>query len=163
MTTIAYRSGIMVSDSCYSHGGTVDTLLSKIYRLKSGALLGQSGENDAREFIDLLNNVKSERGLPTRKVLIEIRADFLGLLVLRTGSIYKINTSIVSVGNWAKSDDNDIADIGVWKISRTFAAIGAGSDFAMGAMAHGATAEQAVAIACRFDTASRPPLHRASL
>ena len=38
------------------------------------------------------------------------------------------------------------------------AAIGSGSPYALGAMAHGATAKEAVEIACMYDPFSHPPI-----
>lgn len=156
MTTVAYRDGIMASDSCWSTGSIVDSLACKVERLKSGALLGQSGDNDIREIIALLENVKTAKAMPTYSQLAAIRVDCTLLLVLPKGAIFKISTS-------KKLTQDDEDDLGVWRVERPLAAIGSGSDLALGAMAHGASAVQAVRIACRWDINSRPPVHQLTL
>lgn len=151
----------MACDSCWSYGQGVDTLSKKIARLRSGALLGQAGDNDARDVIALLTNIKSPRQLPSRTALLELRQDFLGLMVFPEGQIVKIATSIVPPTNW--TPDTEVDDIGVWEIGFSHAAIGSGADFATGAMEAGATARKAVEIACRRDLNSRPPIHSFAL
>ena len=156
MTTVTFKSGVMACDSCFSYGGSVDTLGKKIVRLRSGALLGQAGDNDARDVIALLSTVKSVRQIPSRKDLLSLRTDFLGLLVTPSGRIIKVSTTFVSPENWT---DETEKDLGAWEINHAFTAIGSGSDIAMGAMAAGADAKRAVMIACRYDMNSRPPVH----
>lgn len=152
----------MAGDSCWtgSYGGGIDTLSKKIMRLKSGALLGQAGDNDARDVLKLLIGVKSHRNLPSRSDLMAIRCDFTGLLVFPSGRIFKISTTFVSPENWTE-DVKD--DFGVWEIEGGMATIGSGADFAMGAMEAGASARRAVQIACRRDINSRPPIHSLTL
>ncbi len=171
MTTIAYRNGIMAGDSSFTFNGIVDTLSRKVFRLKSGALLGQAGDNDGRPLLDLLEGVRTARQLPARADILALRINFLGLLVLPSrsarlsgfageaarGTMFKINSALKPPEQW--SDANDGQDIGIWPIEAPFAAIGSGAELALGAMAQGATAIQAVKIACRFDIHSRPPVH----
>lgn len=160
MTTIAFKDGVMACDSCWSLGDAVDTLSPKITRLKSGALLGQSGGNDGRIFIELLENVKTYRGLPSYNTLLGIRSSFLGLLVLPNKEIIKIATTFAAPETW--TEDN-CDDVGVWTIDHEYTAVGSGTEFAIGAMANGADAKTAVKIACRYDINSRPPIHTATL
>lgn len=156
MTTVAYKAGIMAGDSCWSYGGAVDTLSRKIHRLKSGALLGQAGDNDARDIIAMLENVKTPAALPTRRALLDTRIDFFGLLVFPKGRIFKISSSNLL-------PENTACDVGVWEVQMPFTAVGSGSEIALGAMAAGRSAKDAVAIACRYDTASRPPVYEVPL
>jgi hypothetical protein len=160
LTTIAFKDGTMACDSCWSLGNAVDTLTPKITRLKSGGLLGQSGGNDGRIFIEILENVKTFKGLPSYNSLLDIRASFLGLLVLPNKEIIKIATTFAAPGNW--TEDN-CDDVGVWAIDHDFTAVGSGADFAIGAMAFGSDAKTAVKIACRYDINSRPPIHTMTL
>lgn len=160
MTTIAYRDGVIACDSCFSHLGGIDTLSSKIIRLRSGALLGQAGSNDARPLIWLLQNVKTLRAMPSYEALMGVRCDFLGLLILPRGRIVKVATTFTSPENWT---DETAGDYGMWEVETRFAAIGTGSDFAMGAMEAGADALKAVRIACRRDMNSRLPVHSLAL
>lgn len=155
MTTVAYRNGVMACDSCWSHQSAVDTLQKKVIRLKSGALLGQAGDNDAREIINILNKIGNEKLLPLRTELHRIRCEFFGLLVMSSGKMFKIATTHQAPETWTDEFEDDL---GIWPVRGKFAAIGSGSDFAIGAMAHGASAKQAVRIACRYDLYSRPPV-----
>ena len=161
MTTITYRAGVMACDSCWTNGNEcVDTLTTKIRRLAGGALLGQSGGNDGRVFEKLLDKVKTPTQLPAFEQLAAIRQDFLGLLVLPKGQVFKIATVLRSPETWGE----DFAeDLGVWPIQAPFAAAGSGAELAIGAMAAGASAREAVAIACRYDINSRLPLHSLTL
>lgn len=153
MTTVAFRAGIMACDSCFSLGNSIDTLSTKIARLKSGALLGQAGANDARPIFQMLQSAKTVSQLPSLEALMALRFEFLGLLILPAGRIFKLQTS-------AKlPQDNEDDDLGLWEIERDFTAIGTGTDFAVGAMEAGASARQAVRIACRNDLSSRLPVH----
>ena len=156
MTTIAYREGVMACDSCWSlNGSLVDTLSNKIYRLKSGALLGQCGSNDVRPMIKLLDNAKTERQMPSYEDIAAVRISGMYLLVLPNKRIFKFQTTSQAPDTW----DDDIVDLGMWRVERTFTAVGSGCDYAIGAMEHGATAQQAVRIACRLDINSRLPIH----
>jgi hypothetical protein len=157
MTTIAYRDGIMACDSCWSlHDSLVDTLSNKVYRLKSGALLGQCGSNDIRPMIKMLDNAKSERQMPSYDEIAAVRISGMYLLVLPNKRVFKFQTTARAPDTW----DDDLVDLGMWRVERPFTAVGSGSDYAIGAMEHGASAEQAVRIACRLDINSRLPIHK---
>lgn len=160
MTTIAYKAGIMACDSRWAYQGMVDTGMTKIRRLASGALIGGSGDNDGRDIEALFQKVKTPAGLPSRTALMSIRCDYLGLLVLPRGRVFKIAATHISEPNWDKDMDGDI---GIWEISQPFAAVGSGTEFAMGAMAAGKSAADACRIACRFDINSGLPVHQIKL
>jgi ATP-dependent protease HslVU (ClpYQ) peptidase subunit len=151
MTTIAYKDGIMACDSCWTLGTTVVTQLTKIERLSSGALLGHAGDNDSREVSFFLDKIKLERNLPMRSALRDLRTDFAGLWVLPNGTIFKVTT---------REDPTSYEDeIGFTRISRRIASCGSGSDIAIGAMAAGKTAREAIKIASEFDVYTRTPIH----
>lgn len=158
MTTIAYRDGIIACDSLWTMFDAVDTHASKIMRLASGALLGMAGANDSRPYVTLLDKVKTLKQLPSYGDIAAIRQDFAGLLVLPSGRIVRIEGSLK-----APEHMEDSGDIGAWEINRDFYAIGNGSDFAIGAMEMGASARQAVRVACRNSPMSRLPVHTLSL
>jgi len=151
VTTIAYRDGTIACDSCWAVDGMVDTLSKKIKRLKYGVLLGGAGDGDAR-FFDKLLSVKRPEDLPTYEQLQTLRIESMHLLIFPDKRIFKIATNF-SIEDGA----------GVWEVEGTFTAIGAGASFAIGAMEAGATARQAVVIACRRDINSRLPVHTLSL
>lgn len=160
MTTVAFKAGIMACDSCWTYGDSVDTLSTKITRLKSGALLGHGGCNDSRLFVEMLDNVKTVKGLPKYKELLEIRASFIGLLVLPNKEIIKLCTTAMGPDQW---NDDNTTELGLWVIEDGHSAIGSGADFAIGAMDFGASARQAVKVACRRDINSRLPIRQISL
>lgn len=151
MTTVAYKDGLMACDSCWTLGDAHVTSLSKITRLASGGLLGQAGDNDAREIVFFLDKIRNERSIPTRRALLELRLDFGGIFVLPTGAVYKVT---------CREDPLDYKDeVGFTPISRRIAATGSGFHFALGAMAAGKTAREAVKIAVEFDINSRAPIY----
>lgn len=156
MTTVAYKDGLMACDSCWTYGGTVDVLTTKITRLSSGALFGQAGQNDSRALVAMFDKVKTPAQLPSYEALLAMRADFLGLLVLPKGRVYKVCTTIISPENW---DADYEADSGLWEITGPFAGIGSGGDHACVAMDCGKGARDAVRMACKYDIASRGPVH----
>ena len=156
MTTIAYKNGIMACDSCWTGDEMHEVSQTKIVRLSSGALLGGSGDNDSREIHNLLDKVRSARQLPTRTQLAALRASFSGLLVLPNGSIFKISADF--------GEKESESDYGIWAVGRRgMAAAGTGGHLAIGAMAAGKSAREAVAIACAWDINSRMPIHVVAL
>ncbi len=159
MTTIAFDGKVMACDSCWTYGGTVDTLSTKITRLSSGGLFGTAGQNDSRSVLALVDKVKTPAQLPTYETLMSIRAEVLGLLVLPKGRVYKVATTIISPENW----DEHMEDYGLWEITGPFAAVGSGGDAALVAMECGKNSRDAVRIACKFDPNSRPPIHMMAL
>lgn len=138
----------MACDSCWSDNGTVDTLATKIERLKSGALLGTAGCGDSRAITKMLDNVASPDDLPTHDELCEVRSSIVAMIAFPNGRLFKVQTS---------KDDAD--DVGAWEISEGFSAIGSGGIPANVAMFCGLSAADAVEVACHFDTLSRGPVH----
>jgi len=155
MTTCAYKDGILATDSCWTFGDTQTTSLIKVRRLASGALLGGAGDNDDRSVVTLLDKVKTFEKLPSKADLAATRCCFVGLLVLPRGKVVMID--IEPIEGYTHFDAQ------VWEANRGIAAIGSGSRYALGAMAAGKSAKDAVAIACRFDINSRPPVHTMAL
>lgn len=156
MTTIVYSAGKMAADSKCTSGGAFITKMKKIHRLANGALLGTAGEADFRDVVLLLGKVKSHRTLPARAGLAALKIDFSGILVFPKGQIF-----YVSMG---KDGDSDTAWYGqIIECQERFAAVGSGEQFALGALAAGRSAAQAVAIACRYDSFSAAPIHTVAL
>jgi ATP-dependent protease HslVU (ClpYQ) peptidase subunit len=159
MTTIAWRaSGFMACDSCWTYGTTQVVSATKIKRLSSGALLGQAGDNDARNIEALLDKVKDPRKLPTRIQLAETKESCMALLALPRGGVWIVSAGPMTDAGYPAVEDDDY---GVWPATTMggYAAVGSGADYALSAMDAGASARDAVAIACRRDIHSRPPLH----
>lgn len=158
MTTIAYKDGVMAADSKTTEGGYFVTRAKKIHRLASGALLGQAGNVDIRDVIDLLDKTRTEKSLPTREALAKTRCDFRGILVLKNGGVYLIDITPVQFADTLADWDAQVIEV-----RERFTAVGSGEQFAIGAMAAGMNAEQAVSIACRYDGASGGPVNAVPL
>src|SRR5690349_4811210 len=88
MTTIALKSGIMACDSSWTDcDDVVQTLHNKIVRLSSGALLGESGDNDSRHVHDLLDRVKCFDRLPYAQAFAECKVDYAAILAFQNGEV----------------------------------------------------------------------------
>jgi 20S proteasome alpha/beta subunit len=131
MTTIAYRGGVLASDSRVSDG---DTVLPgherKIFRLPDGCLFAASGSSEGSEM--LLRAMR--RGSPLPKLRGDRAVD--ALMVTPAGHLFQFEGTI-----WARC-------------RAPYYAIGSGSDFALGALFQGATAVEAVRAGMKFDAFS---------
>lgn len=159
MTTIAYRAGIMAADSAASDDLQILTTRSqKIYRLKSGGLIGMSGDADARSVIALFENVRRPAQLPSKKDLIKEETDFDGLLVLPKGKVFHV---------WCDEPEpteaNSRWSAGIMEIGESYYAVGSGAVHAIPVLDAGRSARDAVLVACKRDFYSRPPIHTVPL
>lgn len=147
MTVIAYSSKhrIMAADSRFAdpEGGTHFTSGQKIYRLKSGTLLGLAGDADSRDVCALFEKA-SPRKFPTRAQIAELKADFEGLVVFPKGQIFNVTGEFLERGRGEWSGE-------VIAVRDAIAAVGSGATLAYGALEHGASPIEAVRIACRRD------------
>lgn len=153
MTTVAFCDGTMAADTQITDGSDskMPTIYSKLHRLKSGAILGQTGENaDIRELKELLDSVKYPSDLPKRRELMEIEMDFEGLLYLPGKTLWSIEIDY--------DKDKDKWDASIVQIKKNYYAIGSGGAYAIGAMEAGAKAKLAVEIACMYDIYSSEPI-----
>jgi len=130
MTTVAYKNGEMAADSRSYTGGKITAgMKQKIHRLKDGSLFGASSSKVG--LCDKFRRDTEERGV--EGVYDETMCQ--GLLVTPGGEIYIFNDGVAWSG----------------PCRALFTAIGSGEEFAMGAMAAGATPAEAVRIACELD------------
>ncbi len=133
MTTIAYRDGILAADTQITCGSTVDGWAQKAFKIGSVlyATVGSAGPGEAfRNW--LVGGMKGDA--PNMKPTDEIEGDAF---------IFPGGDRVV----WRYRNE--------WATHRApFFAYGSGSAIALGAMAMGATAEQAVAAAALRDTAT---------
>lgn len=136
MTTIAYKDGVLVSDSRETVAKRIDRdNAQKLFRLANGAVLGCAGSSlAARVLVDKLNNsVKDHKRkkavLPTFRI-----KNCLAILLAHGNKVYYFEN-----GMW-----EDISDIPHYSI-------GSGSDYALAAMDAGASALEAVKIAAKRD------------
>lgn len=153
MTTIAYRDGVMACDSCWASGGLQTTSLTKIDRLSSGALFGAAGDGDIRALLALIDKIKSPNKLPTKAELAATRCEATGIIAFKTGQVWMISVE----------KQGEHFEAMVWPANRNIAGVGSGGELAVGAMAAGKNAAEAVRIACRYDINSRPPVHSVKL
>lgn len=157
MTTIAYKSGIMACDSCWTDCyGLASTSLTKIVRLRSGALIGEAGDLDTREMLALLQDVKKFSDIPYANKLAEMKIDYAALLVLPNNEVY-----MISIENDQAVEETYKA--AVWRVTKNGTAVGSGGQIAIGAMRAGRDAREAVGIACNEDPNSKSPVHVVSL
>jgi len=125
VTTVAYRDGILAADrQCSYHCMPV----AKIRRLKDGSLVGMAGNGPACE------EAVSWLDCGGQKPVIDKDRPFTLLRLYVNGRVEKIEDLNYPL-----------------QILLPYFAIGSGADYAMGAMAHGATAEEAVLIATKHD------------
>lgn len=157
MTTVAYKNGIMACDSRCSDEDRHMTKCEKIYRLKSGALLGICGDDDTRELEQLLDGVYTSTDLPSRESLAELKLEGAYLLVLPNEEVWNI---VIECREFSNTDE---WLGGARQIKEEFAAIGSGSHLAIGAMEFGASAEEAVECAAKWDLYSAPPIQTLEL
>jgi ATP-dependent protease HslVU (ClpYQ) peptidase subunit len=158
MTTVCFRDATMASDSkCTDGWGAFTTKTRKIDRLASGALLGQAGDADAREIIKLLSAAKKPEDLPSRAELAATKTDFDGILVFPSGEVFYIYVYVLDHGSEVEWTGQ------VLEVQEGMAAVGSGAQFALGAMAAGKSAADAVAIACHYDSASGLPVQEVPL
>lgn len=147
MTTIAVRDGIIAADSRTTvqteEGGSRVFRCEKLYRCFEGtpkeAILGTAGESSSSlVFVDWYRS--ETRPVEVIDRLINGEADFTVIALTREG--------LFEFDKWGRGE----------KILDKFYAIGSGAKGAMCAMHMGASAEQAVRIACKVDPYSAPPI-----
>lgn len=138
MTTIAYTAGVLAADSRVTQEGRIDPgNYTKIERLPGGALFGGSGS--IARLKKLRNHIVScnKDLLPTWDEAAGTEA----ICVCPDGTA------------WSYGGE------GVWlECKGAYLATGTGADYAYGAMAHGASAKEAVKIAKQFDPSSGGPV-----
>ena len=126
MTTIAFKDGVMAADSkCTDDHGAFLTKCRKIDRLANGALLGQSGDGDARELFALLGKATPKR-LPSRAELAETKVDFHGILAFPNGRVFMVYVYTHDIGS------SDSAWTGqIIEMEERICAVGSGQQFVL--------------------------------
>lgn len=127
MTTIAYRDGVLAADTLATREGVRSSYQPKIHKLPDGRLLAKVGNaptaNALKRWI--------EAGAPE-----DSQPEGEAAII------------VFSANGAAIYEDGGCEPVG----DGPFFAWGCGSPIALGAMAAGATAEQAVRIACEWDS-----------
>jgi ATP-dependent protease HslVU (ClpYQ) peptidase subunit len=128
MTTVAFRDGVMAGDTRIIYGDMIERgHVRKVFRLKSGLLLGFAG--DAHDFQRIITELKQN---PNK--LIPTKSDLNVIMVKLDGTVMERDT-----GGWTQAEN------------AKFYAIGSGRVPALVAMTCGKTAAEAVKIAMMFD------------
>ena len=153
MTTIAYKDGIMAADSkCTdSWSGAFVTKTHKIWRLKNKALVGQCGDADSRDVFALLENA-TPRKMPTRQALADTKCSGSYIVAFPKGQVFLVDIETRDMGDGAEWSGSSL------EMEERWCAVGSGQQFALGAMAAGKSAQDAVLIACRYDSFSQAPV-----
>jgi ATP-dependent protease HslVU (ClpYQ) peptidase subunit len=148
VTTIAYKDGVLACDSAWSEDSRIIGLINKIRRFDTGVLYGGAGAADDRALLNLLHKVTHPNDLPPYDTIWEIQNSVTAIVVFPDGRVFEVSTG----------DD----DCGVCPLDSP-AAVGSGKWIAIGAMEAGASAVEAVEIACKRDCHSKGPVHSLAL
>jgi len=129
MTTIATDGETMAGDGLVTSGGTIfGRNCVKVFKLKDGRLVGIAGScHDVEPFLEWLENAGDKPSL---------NENFEALVLLPSGVCLAYDERCRAIEE------------------ETPTATGSGREIALGAMAVGATAEEAVKAACERDTRS---------
>lgn len=153
---MAFDGKTLASDSCESTAtGFFLGNAKKLFRLKSGGMLGVAGDADCRAVISLVENIKDENDLPSKADLEGTRTEGQYLLVLPDKSVWSININLHEESGRFYGQ--------LYPVKTKFVAAGHGEDFAKVAMSLGKTAEEAVKEACKWSLACRPPVQTMKL
>jgi len=137
VTAIAYRDGVMASDSLAECHNIVMGSVRKIIRRADGALAGSAGmEMVCAEFMRRFAEGTDADFRPELKD----ESDFSAIVVTPDGQIWQVNMR------------------GRFPISAPFYVDGSAYQVMIGAMAAGASAEEAVEIAIKYDTRCGGPI-----
>lgn len=127
MTAIAYRDGVMAADTLVSAGTSVTGQMIKVRKIK-GWLAGASG--NAASMAQFFKWVEDGMDADVAKV-----ENFSGLLVNPKGKVFQVEDELFP-----------------YEVVSEFHATGSAHEFLKGAMAMGASPEQAVELAKEHDT-----------
>lgn len=143
MTTIAYAKGTMAADTQMTFGDATKARVSKINRLPDGSLFACAGSQSQGVRL----KEWAQGGFDAEKrPKFGPKAEVEALLIKPDGTIWYY-------------DGSAIPD----KLEDKFYAIGSGGAFALGALASGKSAVQAVRIAARYDSTTSEPIDKMEL
>ena len=155
MTIIAFDSKSMAADSMMSTlDGHIVGRCRKLFRLKSGGILGRAGDVDCRAVIALLDGVKDYDDLPSKAELEATRTEFLGLLWLPNKQLVEI---IISPDEEARYSAQ------VVEIEEKYAAVGHGELYARAILSSGGSSRDAVRVAIKHSGTCGGPIQEMKL
>jgi 20S proteasome alpha/beta subunit len=130
MTTIAWRGDTLAADTLATCGNLRDGYMSKIQRIRGFLVAGAGSVPIYLRFVDWVAS-----GMRGESPYIGSEYNGNGLLITPEYALC-------------------FSRLGPWRITTPFYSIGSGWELALGAMEMGASAEEAVRIAMRWDTGS---------
>jgi len=154
MTVICFKDDVLACDSLWSDNALKAAYTTKIAKLENGFLYGSSGDNDDRDLKKLISRMRPKVNLdvedfPSTRALRELELNSITAMV-----IFKQKIFIISIDTSEEGEG-----VGVFCPTHPFYAIGSGRDLAFGAMEAGASAFDAVKIACKYDLNCEGPIH----
>jgi hypothetical protein len=143
MTIIAYRDGVMAGDGMSTRNGCISGLRKvKVCKNRHGDLLGSAGSSDyCHRAAEWFLTTKDYSDPPTG-------GEYDGSLLVMNGNLFHVQGAIIPIEA---------------KELYGFEAIGSASEIALGAMAMGASATEAVEVACKFSTDCGGEIHSVRL
>lgn len=156
MTVVAYDGREMVSDSLMSGGNLRLGSVQKVYKLKSGALMGTAGGADSREVLETFDLVENPSQFPSLDDLRKLKSDFQGILVLPDRTVYFVDI-------WCDEFDPAIWSASIIQTDSKCATAGSGGEIALTVLQTGGTALDAVKAAIKLDIFCGGPIQRMSL
>lgn len=139
MTTVAWDGKMMAADSATVAGTVKFSTATKLYEV-DGFLLGLAGPRDsAQAFLAWFTCGRREADFP----------------VSQRGDNWADNIIITPTGQLIRYEQTPFC----MEYPNQIMAVGSGAQLALGAMAAGKNAEQAVFIACQYDIYSDGPVH----
>jgi hypothetical protein len=153
VTLICYRDGILASDSsCWVNGLYVGSVC-KLWRLSNGAIWGAAGDADMTGVRALIGEHWPD--VP-RAELTALGATVNGILIMPDGETWTIDVVLAD-------DDQRIDAVDIVRINAHYLAAGYGHEGALTAMAHGASAAEAVAAAAQHSSFIKLPVQTLAL
>lgn len=153
MTTIAYRDGVLASDSGVYDGAhdLMEGITPKVYQwpdVKGHWLFGAAGDADMRELIAILQAT----GLQTTKdEIATLDTEVDGILISPQGEIWRVYY------------DPENEESHIYPLNADFFAVGSGAQIAIGAMAAGKGAEEAIELTSHHNVHTRLPVQSVRL
>lgn len=146
MTTIAFDGTTLAADSLCHAGGMRLGAVTKLWRMPDGRLFAGCGDT---AIVELVRQWLENGQDPARRPTILHEQGFNGLLITPAQPRQNRTPPLIH------QLDEHLAPM---DIASPFYALGSGREYAVAAMAAGASAAAAVDIAIRFDVYSGPPV-----
>lgn len=158
MTTIAYKGGILASDTQLTSGyDYVMGQTKKIFKVSNTCIIGSSGDADDSQLVEIFKDVNDPDERPDFSPLVENRTNIDALVIFNSDD--NIRVFFLTVGAEEDQDEQRWYSHMVEICGDDpIAAVGTGAKYALGAMMTGASAEAAIRAACKLDIYSSEPI-----